>query len=64
MKTENLTKAMHSSEFLSAELRAAHTDAVNSGNQFAEIVLFDLIEASVELERKLNRAMEAADAMK
>jgi len=60
MKTENLTKAYHSAQFMAREIREAHTDAVNSENQFAEIALFDLIEASVKLEQKLKRLVDAA----
>jgi len=60
MKTENLTKALHSAQFLSIEIREAHTDAVNSGNQFAEIALFDLIEPAMQLEQKLKRLLDAA----
>ena len=60
MKTENLTKAYYSAQFVALEIREAHTDAVNSENQFAEIALFDLIEASVKLEQKLKRLVDAA----
>ena len=40
MKTENLMKACDSFDFFFSEIRSAHTDAVNSDNQFAEIALF------------------------
>ena len=60
MKTENLTKAYHSAQFLAHEIREAHTDAVNSENQFAEIALFGLIEETVNLEQKLKRLTDAA----
>jgi hypothetical protein len=60
MKTENLTKAYHSAQFLAREIREAHMDAVNSGDQFAEIAIFDLIEPSVKLEQKIKRLLGAA----
>jgi hypothetical protein len=60
MNTENLTKAFESAQFLAREIREAHTDAVNSDNQFAEIAIFDLIETSVKLEQSLERLMYAA----
>jgi hypothetical protein len=60
MKTENLTKAYHSFDFFFQELREAHTDAVNSENQFAEIALFSLIEEAVKLQTKLSVIREAA----
>ena len=44
MKTDNLMKACDSFSFYFSEIREAHTDAVNSENQFAEIALFSLIE--------------------
>ena len=62
MKTENLTKASDSFDFFFSELREAHTDAVNSGNQFAEIALFSLIESAAKMQTKLARVKEAATA--
>lgn len=61
MKTENLKKAYASAQILAREIREAHTDAVNSENQFAEIAIFDLIEPSVELEQKLKRLVDASE---
>ena len=61
MKTENLTKACDSFDFFFSELREAHTDAVNSENQFAEVALFSLIEEAVAMQTKLNRVRDAAN---
>lgn len=61
MKTENVTKANHSAQFLVRDIVAAHKDAVESGNQFAEIILLDLIEAAAKLEQKLKRLAAAAE---
>ena len=60
MKTENLTKALHSSEFAANELREAYTDAVKSGNQFAQIVLLKLVGDAVDMNRKIAAAHGAA----
>lgn len=60
MKTENLTKAHHSAQFLAREIREAHADAVDSGNHFAAIALFDLIEEAAKLEQKIKRLTDAA----
>ncbi|SPE60091.1 hypothetical protein SBV1_370075 [Verrucomicrobia bacterium] len=60
MKTENLTKAYHSFDFFFQELREAHTDAVNSENQFAEAALFSLLEEAVKLQTKLTVIRETA----
>ena len=62
MKTENLLKCCDSFEFFFSELREAHTDAVNSDNQFAEITLFSLIEPAAKMQTKLARTKEAATA--
>ncbi len=62
MKTENLMKACDSFDFFFSELREAHTDAVNSDNQFAEVALFSLIESAAKMQTKLNRIREAAIA--
>jgi len=55
MKTENLTRACDSFDLFFKELREAHTDAVNSENQFAEIALFSLIESAAKMQTKLAR---------
>ena len=59
MKTENLTKASHTLDFFMEEIREAHTDAVNSENQF-EPVLFDLMEEALRLQVKLETIKAAA----
>lgn len=60
MKTENLFKACDSFTSFQSELQEAHTDAVNSDNEFAEITLFELLELAAVLRIKLARAKEAA----
>ena len=60
MKTENLTKACDSFDFFFSKLREAHTDAVNSENEFAEIALFSLIEQAAKMQPKLARVKDAA----
>ena len=61
MKTENLMKAADSFDFYFSELREAHTDAVHSGNEFAEIALFSLIEDAAKMQTKLSRIKDAAN---
>jgi hypothetical protein len=63
MKTENLTKAYHSAQFLAGEIRQAHTDAIYSGNAFAEVLLYELTEQAVKIEQKLQRLATAAHAI-
>lgn len=60
MRTENLLKCCDSFSFFFAELREAHTAAVNSGNEFAEIALFSLIEEAAKMKPKLARVKDAA----
>jgi hypothetical protein len=61
MKTKNLTKACDSFDRFFSELREAHTDAVNSENQFAEVALFSMIEGAATMQTKLNRIRDAAN---
>lgn len=57
-------KACDSFDFYFAELREAHTDAVHSGNDFAEIALFSLIEQAAKMHAKLARVKDAASRTK
>jgi hypothetical protein len=41
-------------------LREAHTDAMNDGNEFAEIVLLQLVSDAAWLSVHVERAMQAA----
>ena len=59
MKTENLNQACASIDVFCDDLRAAHGDAIQSGNSFAEIVLLSLLEDAAKLQTKLNRAKDA-----
>jgi len=59
MKTENLTKASHSLDFVMEDLRRAHSDATTSDNQF-EPALFDLMEEALKLQVKLETIKAAA----
>lgn len=60
MKTENLNKAYDSFEAFLKQLRAAHNDARDSGDGFAEILIFNLLHQSAEIGWQLARAKEAA----
>ena len=60
MTTENLMKACDTYDQFVKELRAAHSDAVNSDNQFAEIAVFSLIEQAAKLGNQLARLKDAA----
>ena len=59
MKSKNLLKCCDSFDFFFAELRKAHTDAVNSENEFAEIVIFSLIEEAAKMQPRLARVKDA-----
>ena len=64
MKTENLMKACDTCDLFVKELRASHKDAVESDNQFAEILLLSLIEEAATLQTKMNRIKDAARSSK
>lgn len=62
MKTENLTKAQQAFDLFLSDLREAHKDAVQSGNQFAELAIFHFLDEMAAASRKLNRMVDAANA--
>jgi hypothetical protein len=61
MKTEHLEKASDHLDLFLNELRKAHSEAVDSGDGFAEIVIFGLLEEFTPLERKFRRAKLASE---
>jgi hypothetical protein len=60
MKTENLTKAYQTLSLLLRALLDAHTDAADSGNQFAEIVTLALVAQAKALQQPIEQALVAA----
>ncbi len=60
MKTENLNQACDSFELFCRELRAAHNDARDSGDGFADIFIFHLLHDLGDIGWRLARAKEAA----
>ena len=60
MKTENITKAALTAEMLLHELRAAHRDAIESGNQFAETYVRGLIGNAQSLSYEILKASDMA----
>lgn len=60
MKSRNLEQAFKSYAEFEVALRAAHTDAVDGKNGFAEILIYELLEESSRTHWLLNRMKEAA----
>jgi hypothetical protein len=60
MKSQNLLDAAASFEVFLRALRAAHNDARDLGDGFAEILIFNLLHQSAEIGWQLARAKEAA----
>ena len=60
MKSQNLLEAVASFDLFLRQLRAAHNDARDSGDGFAEILIFNLLHQSAEIGWQLARAKEAA----
>jgi hypothetical protein len=60
MKSENLRKASNSFELYLKQLRAAHTDAIECDDGFAELLIFNMLHDSAEIGWQLERAKEAA----
>lgn len=57
---EHLLKASHDATLLFEDLRRAHSAAIDAGNRFAEIAIFDAIQAAVKLEQLTKALSEAA----
>lgn len=64
MKTENITKAAHSVCFTVLALQDALRDAINSGNQFACLVLEQALADATALQFKITRINDAVDNQK
>jgi hypothetical protein len=60
MKSESLTKAYDTYVECEKQLRMAHTDAIEAEDQFAEILIFQILEKMVEVDWRLKRMAEAA----
>ena len=60
MKAENLNNAHATFEAFLKQLRAAHNDARDSGDGFAELLIFNLLHQSAEIGWQLAKAKEAA----
>lgn len=61
MKSENIVKACDSFEFFYSALGEAHTDAVNANNQFAELVIFSLLESAAKIRARLTQVRDAVN---
>jgi hypothetical protein len=61
MKT-HLKSALESVQIADANLTSAYFAAVKDGDQFAVIVLSDLLESARKLEQRIARALDAAKA--
>ena len=55
-----LSEAHESALATTAAVKLAHRTAVNSGGEFAQLYLLDLIGEAARLDAKLQSAMEAA----
>jgi hypothetical protein len=64
MKASNIMLAnSHIAETADA-LQHAHTDAIESGDHFAEIVLLDVLKAARDLQQRIDRVLLAAQSSK
>jgi len=55
MLKENVTKAIHSAQFLTNEIRDAHTEA----DDLSGLILFDLINSSIKIKNRLEQLHRA-----
>lgn len=60
MNTENITKAAQTFELFMSDVRAAHRDAIASGNRFAELAMMKLLSEGAALNANLKDVKDAA----
>lgn len=60
MTPANLSRAVSSMAETVAALRAAHSDAIASGDPFAELAAFDLLAPAHALQDRIVRVASAA----
>lgn len=60
MKSENMVKAYDSFVEFERSLRMAHTDAIDAKDQFAEILIYQILENLLQTSWRLKRMGEAA----
>jgi len=60
MKSENMVKAYELFGQFEKRLRMAHTDAIDSKDQFAELGIFLMLEEAAQTHWRLKRMQEAA----
>ena len=59
-----LESANDSMQDTNAAIRAAYSESVNAGNEFAVIFLLEVISDAAKLERKIHSALAAAMSSK
>jgi hypothetical protein len=60
MKSENMVKAYELFDQFEKTLRLAHGDAIDSKDEFAEILIFAVLEQASQAHWRLKRMREAA----
>lgn len=60
MKSEHMVKAYELFSEYEKTLRMAHTDSIDDGDQFAEILIFSMLEKTSQQHWLLKRMSEAA----
>ena len=60
MKSENMTKAYELFVSFEKRLRLAHTDAIDAKDEFAELLIFTMLEEAAQTHWRLKRMREAA----
>lgn len=60
MKSENMVKAYQLFDEFEKTLRMAHTDAIDAKDEFAEILIYAVLEEATQKHWRLKRMAEAA----
>lgn len=59
---EILDRSLQSMNCAAADIQSAHSSAIKQGDQFAQIILLELLGDARKLSQRLAQALDAANA--
>jgi hypothetical protein len=61
MNTDHLKFALNNLTASIVSIRDAHTEAINSGNQCAELLIYDMVEPLQRARDRMQRILESVE---
>jgi hypothetical protein len=61
MNTDHLKFAVNNLKASIASIRDAHTEAINAGNQCAEILIYDMVEPLRKVRDHMQRVLDSVE---